>query len=61
MEIYRNKKRKRKSWIEKMPKPKEGTSNKQTKKSARGNLLNFHYFHDSILFLHINIVYYYRC
>ena len=31
-EIYRNKKRRTKSWIEKMPKPKEGTSKKQTKK-----------------------------
>ena len=31
-EIYRNKKRMTKSWIEKMPKPKEGTSKKQTKK-----------------------------
>ncbi|KAL4614081.1 hypothetical protein ACB092_07G029500 [Castanea dentata] len=32
MEIYRNKKHRIKSWIEKMPKLKEGTSNKQTKK-----------------------------
>ncbi|KAL0013275.1 hypothetical protein SO802_000344 [Lithocarpus litseifolius] len=31
-EIYRNKKRRTKSWIEKMPKRKEGTSKKQTKK-----------------------------
>ncbi|XP_030937910.1 protein FAR-RED IMPAIRED RESPONSE 1-like [Quercus lobata] len=31
-EIYRNKKRRTKSWIEKMLKPKEGTSKKQTKK-----------------------------
>ncbi|XP_050264156.1 protein FAR1-RELATED SEQUENCE 5-like [Quercus robur] len=31
-EIYRNKKRRTKSLIEKMPKPKEGTSKKQTKK-----------------------------
>ena len=27
------------------------------KKSAGGNLLNYHFFHHSILFLHINIVY----
>ena len=32
MEIYCNKKCRTKSWIEKMPKPKEGTSNNQTKK-----------------------------
>ena len=32
MKIYRNKKRRTKSWIEKMRKPKEGTSKKQTKK-----------------------------
>ena len=31
------------------------------KKSAGGNLLNYPYFHPSILFLHINIVYYYCC
>ncbi|KAF3955830.1 hypothetical protein CMV_018996 [Castanea mollissima] len=31
-EVYRNKKRRTKSWIEKMRKPKEGTSKKQTKK-----------------------------
>ena len=31
-EIYHNKKRRTKSWIKKMPKPKEGTSKKQTKK-----------------------------
>ena len=31
-EIYHNKKRMTKSWIKKMPKPKEGTSKKQTKK-----------------------------
>ena len=31
-EIYHNKKCRTKSWIEKMPKPKEGTSKKQTKK-----------------------------
>ena len=31
-EIYRNKKCRTKSWIEKMSKPKEGTSKKQTKK-----------------------------
>ena len=31
-EIYRNKKRRTKSWIGKMPKPKKGTSKKQTKK-----------------------------
>ena len=31
-EIYRNKKCRKKSWIEKMPKPKEDTSKKQTKK-----------------------------
>ena len=31
-EICRNKKRRTKSWIEKMPKPKESTSKKQTKK-----------------------------
>ncbi|KAM3708145.1 hypothetical protein ACJW31_02G075300 [Castanea mollissima] len=31
-EIYRNKNRRTKSWIEKMLKPKEGTSKKQTKK-----------------------------
>ena len=31
-EIYCNKKRRTKSWIEKMLKPKEGTSKKQTKK-----------------------------
>ena len=31
-EIYCNKKRTTKSWIEKMLKPKEGTSKKQTKK-----------------------------
>ena len=31
-EIYCNKKRRTKSWIEKMRKPKEGTSKKQTKK-----------------------------
>ena len=31
-EIYCNKKRRMKSWIEKMSKPKEGTSKKQTKK-----------------------------
>ena len=30
------------------------------KKSAGGNLL-YPYFHHSILFLHINIVYYYCC
>ena len=31
------------------------------KKSAGGNLLNYLYFHHSILFLHINIVYHYCC
>ena len=31
------------------------------KKSARGNLLNYLYFYHSILFLYINIVYYYCC
>ncbi|KAK4589136.1 hypothetical protein RGQ29_019930 [Quercus rubra] len=31
-EVHRNKKRRTKSWIEKMRKPKEGTSKKQTKK-----------------------------
>ena len=31
-EVYRNKKRRTKSWIEKMRKPKEDTSKKQTKK-----------------------------
>ena len=31
------------------------------KKSAGSNLLNYLYFHHSILFLHINIVYYYYC
>ncbi|XP_023922891.1 protein FAR1-RELATED SEQUENCE 5-like [Quercus suber] len=31
-EVYRNKKRRTKSWIEKVRKPKEGTSKKQTKK-----------------------------
>ena len=29
------------------------------KKSAGVNLLNYPYFHHSLLFLHINIVYYY--
>ena len=61
MEIYRNKKHRTKSWIEKIPKPKEDTSetHNKEKKSARGNLLNYPYFHHSILFLHINIIYYY--
>ena len=31
------------------------------KKSAQGNLLNYPNFHHSILFLQINIVYYYCC
>ena len=31
------------------------------KKSVGGNLLNYPHFYHSILFLHINIVYYYRC
>ena len=31
-EVHRNKKRRTKSWVEKMRKPKEGTSKKQTKK-----------------------------
>ena len=31
------------------------------KKSAGGNFLNYPYFHNSISFLHINIVYYYCC
>ena len=31
------------------------------KQNARGNLLNYPYFHHSILFLHINMVYYYCC
>ena len=31
------------------------------KKSVGGNFLNYPYFHNSILFLHINIVYYYCC
>ena len=31
------------------------------KKSARDNLLNYLYFYHSILFLYINIVYYYCC
>ena len=29
------------------------------KNNARDNLLNYPYFHHSILFLHINIIYYY--
>jgi len=29
------------------------------KKNARGNLINYPYFHHSIIFLHINIIYYY--
>ena len=55
MEIYHNKKHRTKSWIEKIPKPKEDTSetHNKEKKSARGNLLNYPSFHHSILFLHI--------
>ena len=49
-EIYHNKKRRTKSWTE-----------KSILLLTGGNLLNYPYFHHSILFLHINIVYYYCC
>ena len=61
-QVYCNKNHRMKLWIEKMRKPKEGTSKKQTKKrKVQEVIFNYPYFHYSILFLYINIVYYYCC
>ncbi|KAL4626268.1 hypothetical protein ACB092_05G084100 [Castanea dentata] len=50
-EVYRNKKRRTESWIEKMRKPKEGTSKKQTKKrEVQEVIFNYPYFHHLFYF-----------